>query len=337
MLNDWGTRLTVTNSLFSGNRADDFGGAIQCQWDSGLQVESSVFIGNQARNGGAITAHGEVWTEVVNSTFASNIAHDSGGAFAGDQQADLTVANSIVWGNRPSATGNQVTIHVTYSDFQGGIAGEGNINGDPLFTNIENGDVSLQAGSPCIDAANGDKAPSHDKTGFPRSDDPSTENTGAGEPTFADMGALEFNTCGNGTLEENEACEGEALGDNTDCQDLGYVASGSLSCTEFCTYDLSNCVAECGNGMIEPSETCEGANLDGNTCEALGCQHMFIIRDDQNLVVGLDGHTVLDDHSGSFGERYGRFHAVLLFRQCLPLLRFCVSAVSRIVDPPASI
>ncbi len=41
---------------------------------------------------------------------------------------------------------------MSYCDIQGGWPGEGNIDADPLFTDIINGDFHLLAGSPCIDA-----------------------------------------------------------------------------------------------------------------------------------------------------------------------------------------
>jgi len=41
---------------------------------------------------------------------------------------------------------------VTYSNIEGGFPGEGNIDADPLFVDIENGDYHLQRGSPCIDS-----------------------------------------------------------------------------------------------------------------------------------------------------------------------------------------
>ena len=65
--------------------------------------------------------------------------------------------NSIVWGN----SGNEIlttsaSANVNYSDIQGGYEGENNIDADPLFTDIENGDFTLQDGSPCIDAGTAD-------------------------------------------------------------------------------------------------------------------------------------------------------------------------------------
>jgi fibronectin type 3 domain-containing protein len=44
------------------------------------------------------------------------------------------------------------SVTATYSDIQGGWAGEGNINSDPLFCNPGNGDYSLGGDSPCVGA-----------------------------------------------------------------------------------------------------------------------------------------------------------------------------------------
>jgi hypothetical protein len=107
--------------------------------------------------------------------------------------SDLTVTNSIFWGNdyweiyHPESTGI-----VTYSVVEGGYLGIGNIDADPLFVDPEGGDFHLQSGSPCIDAADGDAATDLDFEGSPRVDDPATVDTGVGAITYADMGAYEY-------------------------------------------------------------------------------------------------------------------------------------------------
>ncbi|MHC4595187.1 MAG: hypothetical protein ACYS19_09615, partial [Planctomycetota bacterium] len=100
---------------------------------------------------------------ITNCTIAGNL---QGGISGGIP----TITNSIIWANSPEQIAEaKGTISVTYSDVQGGFAGEGNIDADPLFADPGNGDYHLksQAGrwdpnsqtwvqdqvtSPCIDA-----------------------------------------------------------------------------------------------------------------------------------------------------------------------------------------
>ncbi len=67
---------------------------------------------------------------------------------------------------------------MSYSDVQGGFAGTGNIDADPLF--IGGGDYHLRVGSPCADEGTSAGAPTHDIEGTPRDAAP-------------DMGAYEWN------------------------------------------------------------------------------------------------------------------------------------------------
>ena len=79
-------------------------------------------------------------------------------------------------------------------------------------------------------------------------------------------------TCGNGTIEAPEQCDGANLGGAT-CLGLGF-ASGTLGCTTGCAYDLTTCQARasstCGDGIVDPLEQCDGADLGGATCRGLG-------------------------------------------------------------------
>jgi len=83
---------------------------------------------------------------------------------------------------------------VTYSDI--GMVddtvypGTGNLNAAPDF--VSNTNYRLLDTSPCIDAANGDAAPTTDFDDNPRYDDTSVTDTGVGSPTYTDMGAFEF-------------------------------------------------------------------------------------------------------------------------------------------------
>lgn len=74
-------------------------------------------------------------------------------------------------------------------------------------------------------------------------------------------------TCGNGTRESAEACDGSQLGSHS-CSELGYVKAAGMTCNSDCTLNTSGCKAACGNGVIEPGEECDddlskGAPGDG--------------------------------------------------------------------------
>ena len=76
-------------------------------------------------------------------------AHDHPGYGGGDAM----VLNGIVWGNAQAIDLDALsTVSVTYSDIEGGWAGTGNLDTDPLFQDALSGDYYLGDGSPAIDA-----------------------------------------------------------------------------------------------------------------------------------------------------------------------------------------
>ena len=129
ILND-GT-LTVTNSTFSDNFADEGGGIFN---QSGtLTVTNSTFSGNSApAYGGGICDHGRTLTVIANSTFSKNSAgFDGGGILTG---GTLTVTNSTFSGNSSAdaylsggggGIGNIGTLAVTNSTFSKNSAKNG--------------------------------------------------------------------------------------------------------------------------------------------------------------------------------------------------------------------
>jgi hypothetical protein len=84
----------------------------------------------------------------VHGNGSGGIAVATGGLSDCATSASVGVKNSIIFDNVPfQVTGNVVT--VTYTDVQGGFAGEGNISANPLFIDA---DYRLSSESTCVDA-----------------------------------------------------------------------------------------------------------------------------------------------------------------------------------------
>jgi hypothetical protein len=122
-----------------------------------------LFHDNKAGRGGAFAMPGgsAIFT---NCTFANNQATWVRGGAVSDPSESLVLRNCILWGNtrvegdplEPTTTADQIYgpgdgPEVRYSDVQGGWAGTGNIDADPLFGDAETGDFQISVTSPCKD------------------------------------------------------------------------------------------------------------------------------------------------------------------------------------------
>lgn len=181
---------TISDSRFEGNWVEGNyrdGGAIATFHSDELTILRSRFLANESRSSGgrggaAFVSSGEVAFE--DCLFAKNRAPSSGGAICirRDTQAALQRctldANDAERGSSLHCEGPNVEVQITssilraarrnvfrasgadiamdYSNVQGGWAGTGNIDEDPLFAAPESFDYRLSIGSPCIDA--GDSA-----------------------------------------------------------------------------------------------------------------------------------------------------------------------------------
>ena len=91
-----------------------------------------------------------------------------GGAIRTDGSV-TTITSSIIWKNEAIIWSEiyveSGTFLITHSDIEGGWAGTGNIDEDPLFAGAD--DYLLSPGSPCIDT--GDPGPSCHDLCFPPS------------------------------------------------------------------------------------------------------------------------------------------------------------------------
>jgi hypothetical protein len=189
---------TLTNVTFSGNSAGNSGngGGMHNQTSSNPTLTNVTFSGNTAGTfgtGGGMTNWSSNPT-LTNVTFSGNSVgtYGTGGGMC-NQTSNPTLTNVILWGNS-APNGPQIhsvdsTPNVTYSIVQGGHAGTGNIDADPLFVDSANGNLRLGFGSPAIDAGNNSAVPAGvttDLDGLPRFADGNADGTAT-----VDMGVYE--------------------------------------------------------------------------------------------------------------------------------------------------
>jgi len=155
---------TISNNIISGNHAGGEGGG----WGGGIfyynegtyttTIKNNLIIDNEAADlgGGIGHPYGSSSISVINNTIVGNEVYLSGGDGGGIYGAAI-ITNCILWGNAPDEIYGSST--ATYSDVQGGHAGEGNIDANPIFVTGPLGDYYLsQVGagqwwdSPCVDA-----------------------------------------------------------------------------------------------------------------------------------------------------------------------------------------
>ena len=206
---------TLTNVSFVGNSAGTGGG--MSTWGGRPLLINTLFTANSASSGGALHNIFASHPTLINVTFFSNTAN-SGGAIANHYGSSSVLTNCILWGNTTSSPGAQIyntvgcTSTISHSDVQGsggsgagwdtalGTDGGGNIDADPLFLNVADGNLRLWILSPAVDAGDNSAVPSGvvtDADGNPRFVDiPIVSDTGAGPPPIVDMGAYEVQSSG---------------------------------------------------------------------------------------------------------------------------------------------
>jgi len=162
----------VLGNLFLNNRVNPGGDSSPYTYNGGGAIfvfsaspviMNNVFVGNEAYDeGGAIILFNSN-AQMINNIFFNNSADAQGGCVYIVLSSFPEIVNSILYDNSapfgPAIYLNNSELSVTYSNFQGGWQGEGNIDVDPLFRDPVSGDYHLMAiecgdpyDSPCIDA-----------------------------------------------------------------------------------------------------------------------------------------------------------------------------------------
>jgi len=161
---------SLENVTISGNSATGYyygyGGGIYCN-NSSPSLENVTISGNSATGfdygyGGGIYCQYSS-PSLENVSISGNSAYSYGGGIFCDWYSNPSLVNCILWNDSPQEIYifDGSGVNATYSDIQGGWAGTGNINADPLFVDPANGDYHLSwtnypvqdsTMSPCIDA-----------------------------------------------------------------------------------------------------------------------------------------------------------------------------------------
>ncbi|HEO71286.1 MAG TPA: hypothetical protein ENN80_08485, partial [Candidatus Hydrogenedentes bacterium] len=247
---NWSSLPTIKECRFDSNTAAHLGGGVYNASDALNDVQSvltnCIFYENAAGgDGGGFYAF---WSddEITNCTFASNhVTSGSGGAVYNMWGSDLTVLNSILWGNDgaelvtyagggPGWPANVPTATMDYSDYDGGwVGGTGNINLNPNFANLAIGDLQINS-APCINVASATGAPSNDII-----------RTVRPQQTGYDMGAYEYDpalnapSCASIVIQNAPVAPGEVeveflvtfseLVAGVDLSDFGFTTTGTVT------------------------------------------------------------------------------------------------------------
>lgn len=152
----------VIECLFEDNASSSSGGALTF-WISGPNlVDRCTFVGNTAAHEGAA-----LWAEKISSTFVRNCTFWGNGSPDGTVLAgnyELTMVNTVVAFSTqgPGVASNEDYVELACCDVFGNEGGDwvgaiadqygikGNISADPLFCDPVNGDLHIDAASPCV-------------------------------------------------------------------------------------------------------------------------------------------------------------------------------------------
>jgi predicted outer membrane repeat protein len=154
-----GVAATINKCIFADNYGFDAGG-VGVANGSHAVIHDCLFTGNSAD---IFSSALEVWNgpptgasstvALSNCTFADNLATPGYGAIVVTHTSSVSATSCVLWNNAPLSVVllDSGAASVEHSVVQGGWAGAGNVDADPLFVAHGPRPYSLQPGSPCID------------------------------------------------------------------------------------------------------------------------------------------------------------------------------------------
>jgi predicted outer membrane repeat protein len=166
-----GSEANIINCIVRSNFVSSDGAGAYIR--SNVSFTNCLFFNNVAANDGGGIYVVKTDAVITNTTFTKNNASEGGSIFA-DLLKDLTITNCIFWDNTNTASEEispTSSVDITYSIIEGGYAGMGNLNQNPLFVNAAANDYATQSNSPATDAGNNAAIPAGiitDLAGFDR-------------------------------------------------------------------------------------------------------------------------------------------------------------------------
>ncbi|MDD3322033.1 MAG: choice-of-anchor Q domain-containing protein [Paludibacter sp.] len=146
------TNSIISNNISSSNGDWRYGGGIYNDGSSSPIIINSLIYKNSCKNGGGGIYSASGSPILINVTIVNNTAVD-GGDVSGGISGNMTIKNSIIWGNKKgSSIVSNVKGTITYTTtLVEGISETGIIsNSDPLFANVNTNDYNLTDLSPAI-------------------------------------------------------------------------------------------------------------------------------------------------------------------------------------------
>ncbi|MCZ2392695.1 MAG: right-handed parallel beta-helix repeat-containing protein [Chitinophagales bacterium] len=185
------------NCIFKENITTANGGAMFNEQSNPLIINGLIFS-NSATGGSAIAAINNSTYQLVNTTITKNISTAGDVIFNDGANTEAKIFNSIIYNNpdinnnfTPNIVNDQNGANTTaqHSLIQFGFQGIGVISSDPLFTNPNINDFSLQEMSPAINSGNNQ---SYTQTGQVLEADIDLKCQNRLMDSIIDIGAYEF-------------------------------------------------------------------------------------------------------------------------------------------------
>jgi GH25 family lysozyme M1 (1,4-beta-N-acetylmuramidase) len=262
---------TLIGCEFISNIAFDNGGGLDDDAGCSPTLINCTFNNNSSPGqygaGGGIENDGSDLV-LINCDFTRNASTNSGGAVANNYSSSTTLTNCVLWGNLTEIDNDDSAAATTVanSDIEGGYAGSGNINADPLFVDAANNNLQLQDNSPCINVGSNAALPANvttDLAGIPRIINGTV-----------DMGAYE---CVPGLAVTSGAVY--TFSESSGGQGTLFISAGSVTLTSDISASLGSYILSIGDDasvMLASSQNIGGIQLTGSGILDLGIYSVIV-------------------------------------------------------------